>query len=330
MSEVRLPRAIRAQQQAAEALQAQLSQQAPVEGFVPVEALANPEPAAPEPAPTPEPAPAPAPAEPAPAPAPENWEQKYKTLQGMFRAELNQQVAAQLQQSRQRETELLTAVQQLQQEMRQVREKPQATTAPDPKDVEAFGIELVEMVNRQASAQIAAAVRDALKDIDARLGSLEQQHLATAKTAAMSAEQVFYSELSAQVPDWKAINADPGFLAWLGEADPVYGEQRQAALDRASQSLNPDRAAAVFRAYKDTLPKPAAAPASRPQVESQVAPGRSGASSAPAETTPRFVTQAEVVKFYDDMRRGVYRGRDQEAAAIEAGINKAIAEGRVR
>lgn len=326
MSDVRLPRAIRAQQQAAEALQAQLNQPAPSEGFVPVAELAAPEPA-PAPAPTPEPTPAPAPA---PAPAASNdWEQKYKTLQGMFRAELNQQVASQLQQSRQRETELLSAVQQLQQEMRQVREKPAANTAPDPKDVEAFGIELVEMVSRNAGAQITSAVAQAMSEVVARLDRLEQQNMATAKSAALSAEQVFYSELDRLVPDWKAVNGDAGFLTWLGEADPVYGEPRQVALDRASQVLNADRAAAVFKAFKATIAQPAAQ-ASRSDLESQVAPSRSGASAAPADTGPRYVSQAEVVKFYDDQRRGVYRGREQEAVAIEAGINKAIAEGRIR
>lgn len=326
MSEVRLPRAIRAEQQQAEAIQAQMNGPTQAENLVPVEELA-------------EPAPTPAPAAPTPAPAvaqttapqSDDWEQKYRTLQGMFRAELNRQVEGHLQQSRQRESELLTAVQQLQQDIRQIREKPAAAAAaPDPKDVEAFGAELVEMVNRNAASQIAGAVQQALAEVSARLERLEQQHQVTAKTAAMSAEQAFYADLTARVPDWKAVNVDPGFLTWLGQPDALTGDERQLALDRASASLNAERAAAVFLAYKATV-TPAAQPVARAsEVESQVAPSRSGASAAPADTTPRLVSQQEVVKFYDDVRRGVYRGREQEQQQIEAAINKAIAEGRIR
>ena len=326
MSEVRLPRAIRAEQQQADAIQAQLNSPTQAEHLVTAAELAKPAPTLAPAEPTPAPAVAPI-----TAPPSDDWEQKYRTLQGMFRAELNRQVDGHLQQSRQRESELLTAVQQLQQDIRQIREKPAAASAaPDPKDVEAFGAELVEMVNRNAAVQIAGAVQQALAEVSARLDRLEQQHQVTAKTAAMSAEQAFYAELSSRVPDWKSINGDPGFLTWLGQPDDLTGDERQQALDRASNSLNAERAAAVFLAYKATAtptPKPAARVS---EVESQVAPSRSGASAAPADTTPRLVSQQEVVKFYDDVRRGVFRGREQEQQQIEAAINRAIAEGRVR
>lgn len=319
MSDVHLPKAIREQVAQAEALQQQM--QAPPAGAetVSLEQLAAPQPS---PAPAPEP-------QPEPTAQGENYEHKFKTLQGMFRAEVNNQVAAQLQQSRQREAKLLESLQQLEQKVTTLSTQQAKPAAPmDPKDVEAFGIELVEMVRRQASTEIASAVSTAVREITTRLDSLEQMSTRASSSAAMSAEQMFYFELGTLVPDWKAINGDAGFLTWLGEVDPVYGEQRQAALDRASSSMNAERAAAVFAAYKATLAKPTPKPTS--ELESQVAPGRSSGAPTNTQTQVQYVTQAQILKFYDDMRRGVYRGKQAEADAIEAAINLAIAESRVR
>lgn len=328
MSEVRLPKAVRREMEMAAQLQQQLSNQPSDPNVVSVESLANPTPAPAEP--SPEIPAAPSVQQPQSQPQADNWEHKFKTLQGMFKAELSNQVAAQLQQSRQREDELLRAVQQLQEQFRAVKEeKAQPAAQIDPKDVEAFGVELVEMVRRQASAEISGAVSKAVGELRERLEALERQTIGVSKTMAVTAEQAFYAELSRLVPDWSDVNGNQGFLSWLSEADPVYGEPRQVALDRASQSLNAERAAAVFKAFKAMSAAPV--PNSRQsELESQVAPSRSGASAAPQDTAKPVITERDIVRFYDDMRRGVYRGREQEAAAIESGINLAIAEGRVR
>lgn len=329
MSNVRLPRSIAQQVEAADEIQRQM--QAAPAAANPLDALIAAEPA---PAPTPvAPAPAPTPVEPAPAPAPvaqpENWEQKFKTLQGMFRAEVNSQVAANLEQSRQREETLLRSVQQLEKRMGEL-QAAKPTSQMDPKDVEAFGLEMIEMVRRQASQEIASVVNTALADINTRLGNLERQAQGLNKSVAMTAEQAFYSDLARMVPDWKQLNTDAGFLDWLGQVDPVYQEPRQAALDRAVQMFSADRAAAVFAAFKASKAPAPSQQSSQRELESQVAPSRSASSPTPTEASKPIVSQSDIVKFYDDMRRGLYVGREAYAAQLEAGINQAIAEGRVR
>ena len=65
-------------------------------------------------------------------------------------------------------------------------------------------------------------------------------------------------------------------------------------------------------------------------MDKQVSP-KAAASAAPTATDNKpVITQAQIKAFYDDVARGLYRGRQQEAQQIEAKINAAIAEGRVR
>jgi hypothetical protein len=50
----------------------------------------------------------------------------------------------------------------------------------------------------------------------------------------------------------------------------------------------------------------------------------------PADDGKKMWSVAEMDAFYKDVARGDYRGRKDEVARIEADIDKALAEGRVR
>lgn len=314
-----LPRHIQQQVEAAEALIAQAT--APVAP----EAPSAPAPAELE-APQQEPptqAAAPAPAAPAPAPQ-DTWEQRYRSLQGVF----NKEVPALQQQTK----DLSAQLQQAQQALEKLSAQPAQEAKPvvDPKDADAFGADLVEMVQRVTQGvlgSLAARMDQTVKAFDARLVAVERSLDSTSKSVAHTAEEVFFDRLRAAVPDWEAVNASAAFLDWLGEVDPVYGQPRQAGLDAAQAALNPDRAIAVFNAFKaTTAPKPAAKPDA---LSKQVTP-RSSSAAAPASTEKPTLTQLEITNFYADVARGRYRGRDAEALQIEQTINLAIAEGRVR
>lgn len=318
-----LPRKVQEQEAQADALlqslQAQTPQEEPsaqpavasLDELGQATAPASQDPAAPQPPVAPEP--------PASQPAPQqpqvDWEHKFKTLQGMF----NSQVPA-----------LQRQVQELQRQLEEARKastsepqpsKVQPDRVADPKDVETFGADLVQMVQRVAERMFLGAAQS----FEARLKAIEQQLAGTATAVSRSAEEVFFARLAQLVPDWETINADARFLEWLGEEDPVYGVPRQAALNAAQQRLDPERAAAVFRAFKQLV---APAPAASDSLAKQVTPR----ATAPASVTPPakpVIRQADVQKFYDDVRRGVYRGRENEAERIEKEINLALAEGRI-
>lgn len=272
---------------------------------------------------------APAPVEPPPAapPAPsEDFEAKYKTLQGKYNSEVPR-----LQQ------QLSTLSAQLQ-ELRNAPKAPEPPPAPppkqaaNPKDVDAFGVDMIEMVERRVSdvfGHLAHPLQLALQALEQRVSRLEPQMASMAQETTKTKEQLFVEALAKRVPDYEEVNKLDAWLAWLGEVDPVYGATRQAALDAAVERLNAERAAAVFNAFKATHSKsPTPAAPAAPSLESQVAP-TTAATSAPAPAQKPVYTQGFITQFYRDVQRGAYRGREQDAAAIEADINLAAAEGRI-
>lgn len=296
-----------------------------------------PEPPAPaDPAPepqaqvAPEPAPEPAPAAPEPQPTPEPqaqtqpqpdvWEHKYKTLQGLF----NREVPTLQGKVKDLEAKLQTAVERLNAAADAQTAQAAQAVAADPKDVENFGQDLVDMVNRVSQQSLTQVA----KLFDQRLAQLESALQGTTQTVAVNAEQAFFDRLTKLVPEWEQINANQSFLGWLAEIDPILGQPRQAALDQAQQSLNSDRAVAVFKAFMATLPQAPTKPSS--PVDKQVSPKGSAASAPPTPNQPKVWSQQEVISFYEAKRKGDFRGREADMQALEAAINLAMAEGRIR
>jgi len=314
----KLPKRIQAQLEQADAiLSAANTAQAEPVNVAPVE---------PTPAPV-EPVEPPVAQAPAPTPAPqgdpeEKWEARYKTLQGMHNRNMEDM------KSRLRAIEQQN--EQLAAQLTAQKEAPVSPASPDPKYADVFGQDLVEMVQRVAESMFGAAA----KQIDDRLAAVEQKLTGTTKAVAQTAEDVFLARLKEAVPDYVEINGNQDFLDWLAEIDEVYGVPRQSALTSAAEALDVVRVAKVFKAFKamsaPVAPTQVAAPVrnTASELERQIAP--STVASAPVQgSQPMIFRVADVQGFYRDVERGKYRGREQEAAAIEARINSALAEGRI-
>ena len=257
----------------------------------------------------------------------ETWEHKFRSLQGLF----NQQVPMLQTQTKDLSRRLDQALGALESAKAAPQEPKEAVRPPvDPRDVENFGADLVDMVNRIAEhrfGSVAQSVDAKFSEVVGKLAEMEQRLAGTTQSVAVSSEQRFFDDLTRQVSNWEAINADPAFLAWLADSDPVYGVPRQQALDNARAQLDVTRIVNVFRAFAPTTK--AAAPVRNP-VDRQVSP-KAGASGQTQVVQPKSqFTQKQISDFYNDLARGKFRGRETEAAAIEQSVNRAIAEGRVR
>lgn len=251
------------------------------------------------------------------------WEARYKTLQGLF----NQQVPELQRQVKDLTTRYQEAVAHLEKAAKpqeQVQQKPQV----DPKDIDNFGADLVEMVQRVTASTlggVVAKVDGLMNGVQQRLAVLERELQGTSQTLAHTAQESFMNQLDKAVPDWRKVNEDQRFLAWLGEVDPVLGDTRQAALSLAEKSLDAGRVVGIFRAFLNTLPPVAQA---KSKLEKQVTPS-STASAAPQSTEKPVLTQKQVSEFYKDVALGRYRGRESEQAKFEAVINLAMQENRI-
>lgn len=303
-----LPRSVQDQIDTAQRLQDQLNQPAeagnPAEQAVPA---AKPQDAAPvDPAQSADPTP-PAQAETRDA---AYWRHRFDVIQGKYNvevpalrkeiADLKQQIAATS------SAQQGSAVQRAQDA---VAELTQA-------EIDEFGPDLVNLIKRVAGSAAAAQTSQSdqgdLQTIKSELSQLreEQQQDAQAR---------FWATLEEQVPDFRAINANPAFLAWLAEVDPMSGAARQQLLANAQHALDPYRVATIFRSFAGAAPK-------KPTIPDELVQPRQSR-AAPAEpSAAKTWTRAEITQFYRDKASMPA----DKAAALEADIFAAQAQGRIR
>lgn len=282
--------------------------------------------------------PQPPPSQPTPADD-GKWEQRYRTLKGMFDAEMKRSGDA----VKALQDQVAALTSQVQQASPKPGEQPQPAGVTD-KDVEAFGGDMVDLMRRVAAEATVEAERRfqaALTAKDAEISQLKEQVGGVAERTAAVTKDNFFEKLSAAVVDWQAVNAEQGFLDWLADVDPLTGMERQVYLDDAVNKLDLKRTAALFNAYKATKQPPPSPPPPPPQLQPpspqqelqrQVQPSTTQALPPvpPSDQPGRVWTNAQVEQFYADQTKGLYRGREDVARQISDEIDRASSEGRIR
>jgi hypothetical protein len=217
-----------------------------------------------------------------------------------------------------------------------------------------YGPDFIDIVRR--------AVKEATDPLHAEIGGLRGQlgQVQTETTNAFMSRM--NSALNAAVPNWEGLNRDPKFIQWSQLPDVFSGAIRRVLMQDAWNSGDPNRLIAFFRAFlaEEAATDPQAAGATRQPVMQTVvtptpvpaatvaqvsasplhpgqphlhlsdlaAPGRAhSAAGLPAEK-PVYSPQ-DITRFYTDVAAGRWRGREQQAQAIEADIMVAQREGRI-
>ena len=148
------------------------------------------------------------------------------------------------------------------------------------------------------------------------------------------AEQVkadFWGAIATQVPNWREINDNPTFKAWLIAEDQVTGSNRQQFLAQAQSEYNAPRVIKFFKEWERTAAggqTPAPRTNSQAELEKYVAPGTSR-STPPADKTKKQWTRTEVSQFYKDAMDGKYNNKPEEKKRIENDLFAAQSEGRI-
>jgi len=263
--------------------------------------------------------------------------QKYKTLQGMYNAEVPR--------LHQQNREMTQRVQQMEQLLASLSAQQQSAAAPSQsvvdklvtdKDVEEYGESLDVM--RKVSREELIPVAQRLAQIESMLRQMQVNVVPQVQNLAqrqqMSAEQQFWADLAATVPNFREINSNEEFQSWLLEADPLTGITRQTYLDDAQRNLDARRVVNFFRTWLEITGQAAVAQstgtAAASELEKQVAPGRSrGAGAASSPNKAKTYSPADITKFFNDVRSGKYKGREQERDRIERDIFAAQRENRI-
>lgn len=267
----------------------------------------------------------------APAQPSIDWEQRYRSLQGKYDSEiprLNHELS----------------------QMRQILANLQAAPAPaqpatsttvvvPPEDASEYGEDLITAARRWARAELQEEINGLRSEVSELRGghqNIQAQTVQQRVEAGLNADPEIGNR-------WRALNNDPEFLAWLSRVDPFAGHPRIEMLRDAAGRGDVDRCARFFRAYvteHTAVSQPApmvatqtpAAPvaSARPSLEDLAAPGRgSGPVPVSGASEKRMWTRNEITRFYNDVRKGRYAGRDADMRRIEHDIIAASTEGRI-
>jgi len=270
----------------------------------------------------------------APQPASSEWEEKYKILQGKYNAEVPR-MAGEIREMRKQMEQLLATPKPAVETP--VEEKSEKNIVSD-QDIVDYGEDLVDLIRRVAKAEAAGMTSSLTPKIEQIEGQFKE-------TVQKQATKTIYSQLDADVQDWREINKSPDFLEWLATRDPYVGDYRKNLLSTAFEQGDSDRVAAFFKGFKaerqavtptqDTPPQTQTVPDAgrQPQVSLEQLAGPSGGPSSgvvntqPAQT-PNW-TRAQVGQFYADVNAGLYAKDPDRKAQIEASIASAVKEGRI-
>lgn len=187
-------------------------------------------------------------------------------------------------------------------------------------EIEEYGPELIGLIQKASKSELA---KDLL-DLRSRMDRLEQGQSNVVEKTQKTQKQLFFENLSRDVPNWRAHNNDSRFNEWLDTEMPGTGHTRRSFLDTAYEDGDAVRVASFFTSWESR-----SAPSGKPRIDQHIQPDNSRASGDGYVPEQKTYTGAEVSAFYRDKREGKYRGREEEARRIESDIILAGQQGRV-
>jgi len=254
-----------------------------------------------------------------PEPAPQrdvDWEHKYRTLQGMYDAEVPR---------------LHQQVKELSRRLDEVASKPVQEPAAKPQlvtndDVETFGQDLIDVQRRVAKEVFEEHVIPLQKQLAEVKQENDQLRNSVKDTDARTVQTSFDTRLHRLVPDFESLNRDPAWVAWLSQVDPILRAPRRAV---AQQAFNAGDAEGVAH-YVNLFRNAASTTQSTKQreLERQVAPARNASPSTTTATGKTYST-TDVERAFQKVATLNKLGKFDEANKLEAELTQAYADGRV-
>ncbi|WP_300456639.1 hypothetical protein [Desulfobacula sp.] len=261
-------------------------------------------------------------------PEPEHYKDKYLTLKGKFDAEvprLHQEIR-----------NLQSSVSELQTKNAQLTEAGNNQNVKDPTvdegdplnpdDFTQYGddfgklintIQTLQAQNKELTEQISQISGDVSKDRETDAKTKYENYLSQVKQAITQKGESF-----------DALNTDQNFLNFLRQFPEHEFESRHAKLQRAEANRDLQATIEIFDEYLGSQSKEK--PPDTPKPNIQPAPNNTGTDlNPPTQQSARTWTRKQIAQFYTDKAAGKFRGRDDEAKALEADIFLAPTQGRI-
>jgi hypothetical protein len=270
---------------------------------------------------------------PAPIPAPEaTAEERYKSLQGKYNAEMEK----------------------LHEEMRTVKAqisakdeviemlKNQVTNPPKPEDtrpphlrhlsdedLEDIDTSDLELQSRVARGVVEAAIDERMKAMEKENQAVKDELMELKKSRSMDKVGEYEERVLASVPDAAEIDKTDELTAFLRKETVIAGQTFNDLLQRAQDELDAMTVINIFKMYKEQNGTPRSPDQPHPDQPPTIPPRVSATVSLPAEDNKKFIKQSSIDEFTMAVAQGAFSGTAEDMAAIQEEIAIAGAEGRI-
>ncbi|PLX71807.1 MAG: hypothetical protein C0602_00100 [Denitrovibrio sp.] len=248
----------------------------------------------------------------------DTWKHKYNVLQGKYEAEVPR-LSAELKTLKRQFNELHSVNQEL---TAKLEAKPEIELNPE--EYGEYGDEMKKL------AQYTVDQAKTIAALNAKLENTSRQVSQSSEATKQQNTTYMLSQLKAVVPDWETINDSQEFKSWLAEVNPYTRAQRQVSINAAVDEYDHEALILIFKDYmkeKGLSDEKAnqEADSRRKNLEKQIQPKKRPGD---APTTEKIFTTSEIDKFYTESAQGKYT--DEEFEKLNAEINKAVTDGRIR
>ena len=284
-------------------------------------------------------------------PAIEDWEHKYKVLEGKYRTEVPalttevKELKAEL--SKQRD--IITSLQDVTEAQKlanaNLRQGSTGSKAEfkklNPEDFEGYGQEIVDLVNfSNQLAERNAELESTPNQAGGMDDSLSQRVERIELTQQQKNERDFNRTLDAKIPGWRGLNRDKAFMEWLQYPDGMSGIQRLELIRNAASHFDVDRTIKIFTAYATEKGISLIGNETRSSgiqdetsggdstLESEVMPDRTVGSTGEGQPREQYATKAQFEKAKRDYIAGLIEEAkfDEVAASYQTAIAKGVAK----
>jgi hypothetical protein len=212
-----------------------------------------------------------------------------------------------------------------------------------------YGTEVLDIMGRRTMEIVGpeiARLTNAVQQLMQENAQLKQTVGGVRTVVTQDATGRFYDTLDRELPDWEVTNHDKEFVGWLENVDPFSGRVRKDLLAEAHRNNEASRVLNIIKGYRQerAAVNPAGnlqpamgngngadrSPSPQFELQSLAAPGRAKSGQPVTPPDQPFYTRNDITRFYADVTRGVYTGRDADKAALEAQLFQAAREGRIR
>ena len=188
--------------------------------------------------------------------------------------------------------------------------------------------QVVDVLGKETADTIRQNILDTNARVDAQEQRLRDKEIADQEerlnTSVDARYNQFINTLTELVPDQAVLNKDPKFLEFLQQPDANIGVIRFDLLREAEKAGHAARVASFFNEFK-RLNKVGPADS----INKRISPDSKSVSTTEINSTGGEISTKYIDKFFEDVRKGEYKGRYKEQMAIQASIDEAYIAGKI-